>query len=61
MIAYLGEIMFKAGTKKSEIFGNKKSQNQQDFLVIKESSNEIDIMPRQRTDDVNVVWKKQSL
>jgi len=40
MIAYLGEIMFKAGIKYFPIELNK-----------------IDIMPRQRTDDVLVRWK----
>lgn len=40
MIAYLGEIMFKAG------------------IAIKENElNKIDILPRQRTDDVDVTWK----
>ncbi len=41
MIAYLGEIMFKAGVK---IGG----------LAVKD----IDILPRQRTDDVEVVWRE---
>jgi N6-L-threonylcarbamoyladenine synthase len=40
MIAFLGEIMFKAGIKISH---NK--------------INEVDIKPRQRTDEVNVVWR----
>lgn len=40
MIAYLGEIMFKAGVK---VEGNELK--------------EIDIMPKQRTDQVEVVWK----
>lgn len=38
MIAYLGEIMFKAG--------------------IKEKPENVDIIPRERTDDVNVSWRK---
>jgi tRNA A37 threonylcarbamoyltransferase TsaD len=37
MIAYLGEIMFKAG--------------------IKEKPEQIDIKPRQRTDDVEIKYK----
>ena len=40
MIAFLGEIMFKAGIK---ISGKK--------------IDKIDILPRQRTDDIKVVWK----
>ena len=40
MIAFLGEIMFKAGIK----FSGKKAE-------------ELDIKPRQRTDEVNVTWK----
>ncbi len=42
MIAYLGEIMFK---KNSNIFSYKELDK-------------VDICPRQRTDDVNVLWKK---
>ncbi len=38
MIAYLGEIMFKAGVREK-------------------NSEKIDIHPRERTDDVEVVWK----
>jgi N6-L-threonylcarbamoyladenine synthase len=38
MIAYLGEIMFKAGCYKKDI-------------------NKVDILPRQRTDEVEVCWK----
>ncbi len=39
MIAFLGEILFKAGIRKNNL-------------------NQIDIKPRQRTDEVDVVWKK---
>ena len=38
MIAFLGEIMFKAGIKEANL-------------------NKIDILPRQRTDEVEVGWK----
>ncbi len=41
MIAFLGEIMFKAGIKETEI----------------EKTEEIDIKPRQRTDEVDIRWK----
>jgi N6-L-threonylcarbamoyladenine synthase len=40
MIAFLGEIMFKAGIK----FSGKKAE-------------ELDIKPRQRTDEVEIIWK----
>jgi len=40
MIAFLGEIMFKAGIK-----------------VMPDDIKKLDIMPRQRTDEVNVTWK----
>ncbi len=40
MIAFLGEIMFKAGIK-----------------VMPENLDKLDIHPRERTDDIKVVWK----
>lgn len=42
MIAFLGEIMYKAGIR---------------HLPTKENIEKIDIKPRQRTDDVEVTWK----
>ena len=44
MIAFLGEIMFKAGI----------------FLSLNETDN-LDIKPRERTDEVNVTWKSPVL
>ncbi len=41
MIAYLGEIMFKAGAN----------------IFLPEQVDKVDILPKQRTDDVEVTWK----
>jgi len=51
MIAFLGEIMFKSSKDDPEGPSG-----------IKENDlNKIDILPRQRTDDVEVTWKKKTL
>lgn len=52
MIAYLGEIIFNSQ--------NKMSCSTENEVVVwdKEKIKEIDILPRQRTDQVNVVWRQ---
>jgi len=51
MIAFLGEIMFKSGIKESNL------DAPLGVPPKSESWGKIDIMPRQRTDDVEVTWK----
>ena len=59
MIAYLGEIMFNSGT--SELFvqkGNSDSAQKSKISDIKITNlDKLDINPRERTDEVDVIWK----
>ena len=55
MIAFLGEIMFKKGIEAPE--GVPRDFSKEKSTKGKKNLDKVDILPRQRTDDVEVSWR----
>ena len=60
MIGFLGEIINHSiidNKKKKEVEKKKESEKEKKLIYYPDEFDKLDINPRERTDDVNVLWK----